>query len=256
MTLHYSVKDHIASVVIDRPPVNALDDDTYQELISAFTRITDDVDVRAATLTSTGTRAFCGGTDINFFSLRHTDDPGWHERHSRLVREAFAAIYRCRVPVVAGVQAAAVGAGVGLLGSVDLVIAAEGATFRLPEIDVGVLGGARHLARLVPEQLVRYLAYTGEPLTAAELYRVGGACRIVSATELPGEVSRLANVLAEKSPAALPTLKRGLNHIELGSLNVEEGYRYEQTLTGGLADHPHSQEAARAFFEKRKPHYA
>ncbi|GHJ38699.1 enoyl-CoA hydratase-related protein [Streptomyces sp. TS71-3] len=256
MTLHYSTKDHIASVVIDRPPVNALDDDTYRELAAAFTRITDDQDVRAATLTSAGTRAFCGGTDIHSFSLQHPEDPGYHERHSRLVREAFSAIYRCRVPVVAGVQAAAVGAGVGLLGSVDLVVAAEDAVFRLPEIDVGVLGGARHLARLVPEQLVRYLAYTGTALTAADLQRVGGACRVVASAELADAVLGLATTLAEKSPAALPVLKRGLNHIELSGLNVEEGYRYEQTLTGSLADHPHARESARAFFEKRKPDYA
>ena len=255
MTVHYAVTDHVASVVIDRPPVNALDDPTYSELIEAFTRVTDDLDVRVATLTSTGTRAFCGGTDVNFFSLRHLDDPGWHERHSRLVRDAFSAMYRCRVPVIAGVQAAAAGAGVGLLGCVDLVIASETATFRLPEINVGVLGGARHLARLVPQQMVRYLAYTGEAIGAQGLQRLGGACSVVPPEELTTEVARVAGVLAAKSPTALAALKRGLNHLELTGANLEEGYRYEQTLTESIAAHPHSQEAANAFFEKRQPVY-
>jgi enoyl-CoA hydratase len=255
MTVHYAVTDHVASVVIDRPPVNALDDPTYSELIDAFTRVTDDLDVRVATLTSTGTRAFCGGTDVNFFSLRHLDDAGWHERHSRLVRDAFSAMYRCRVPVVAGVQAAAAGAGVGLLGCVDLVIASETATFRLPEINVGVLGGARHLARLVPEQMVRYLAYTGEAISAQNLQRLGGACSVVPAEGLAAEVARVAGALAAKSPTALGALKRGLNHLELTGANLEEGYRYEQTLTESIAAHPHSQEAANAFFEKRQPVY-
>jgi enoyl-CoA hydratase len=255
MTVHYAVTDHVASIVIDRPPVNALDDPTYEELIAAFTRVTGDGDARVVTLTSTGTRAFCGGTDVNFFSLNHLDDAGWHERHSRLVRDAFSAMYRSRVPVIAGVQATAAGAGVGLLGCVDLVIASENATFRLPEIDVGVLGGARHLARLVPEQMVRYLAYTGHALSAPDLQRLGGACSVVPAERLAGEVARVAGVLAAKSPTALSTLKRGLNHLELTGANLEEGYRYEQTLTEGIASHPHSQEAARAFFEKRQPAY-
>lgn len=255
MPVHYSVAEHVASIVIDRPPVNALDDPTYEELARAFTAATDDTGVRVVTLTSTGTRAFCGGTDINFFSLRHTDDPSWHERHSRLVREAFMAMYQCRVPVVAGVQATAVGAGVGLLGSVDLVVAADTATFRLAEIDVGVLGGARHLARLVPEQQVRYLAYTGRSMTAAELKAHGGACAVVPADELKAELDDLTRTLAAKSPVALAALKRGLNHIELNNLNVDLGYRYEQTLTESIAGHPHSQEAANAFFERREPVY-
>lgn len=255
MTVHYEVRDHVAHVTIDRPPVNALADETYQSLIDIFTAITDNHDVRVAILSATGTRAFCGGTDINYFSLNHPDDPSWHERHSRLVRDAFSAIYRCRVPVIAAVQAAAVGAGVGLLASVDMVVMAETAIVRLPEIDVGVLGGAKHLSRLVPWQQVRYLAYTGRALSASDLYRMGGAIKVVPAEELAAAAQEVADNLARKSPVALPTLKAGLTHLELGNLNLDEGYRYEQTLTGSIKDHPHSVEAARAFFEKREPNY-
>lgn len=255
MAVHYSVAHHIAQVTIDRPPVNALDDPTYAELTRVFSTADADDNVHVVVLRSTGERAFCGGTDVNFFSVRHPDDPQWHERHSSLVRDTFTSIYRCRVPVVAAVHAAAVGAGIGLLGSCDLVVAGERATFRLPEIDVDVLGGARHLARLLPTQLVRYMALTGEAMAATTLHAAGGACKLVPDDMLAEEVGRLAAVLRDKSPVALRAQKQGLNHLELNNLNVEEGYRYEQTLTGSIANHPYSREAAQAFLDKRTPSF-
>ncbi|MCL6442872.1 MAG: enoyl-CoA hydratase/isomerase family protein [Alicyclobacillus sp.] len=250
-----SKSEHIAVVTIDRPPVNALSDEAYQRLIEVFQDVSTDLDIHVVVLTAAGTRAFCAGTDINYFSLRHTDDPLWHERHSRLVREAFKSIYRCPVPVIAAVQSAAVGAGIGIIASCDIVIAAESASFGLPEIDRGVLGGARHLRRLISEGAMRYLAFTGERVTAREFLALGGVYRVVPDSELLPTAMDVARVISEKSPVSVRTLKAGLNHIEMCDLNLEEGYRYEQSLTGSIAHHPHSQEAARAFFEKRKPSF-
>lgn len=253
MTVHYSTTEGVARITIDRPPVNALDDETYRELTDAFETAHGDLSVHAAVLDAAGPRAFCGGTDINFFSLRHLDDPGWHERHSRLVRDTFSAIYRCRVPVVAAAHRVAVGAGVGLLGSCDLVVLAADVTVRISEIDVGVLGGARHLARLLPEQIVRYLAYTGGSVSACEIRALGGAVDVVEDAPVAERALQIARTIAAKNPQGIDALKRGLNHIELNNLNVDEGYRYEQTLTASVASHPNSQEAAQAFFEKRSP---
>jgi enoyl-CoA hydratase len=228
----------VGIVSINRPPVNALNDETYQAIIHSFDQLSRDDSVNAVILSSTGTRAFCAGTDMNDFSLRHTDDPEWHERHSKLVRQAFDAIYRCPVPVVAAVQAVSVGAGMGLLASCDFVLAAESASFGLPEIDRGVLGGARHLRRMVPEGIMRYMAFTGERLSAEAFLSFGGAFRVVPDRQLQDEAVKVATMISKKSPVALRALKGGLNHIELCSLNLTEGYRYEQSLTGSIANHP------------------
>lgn len=251
--LSVTIEGHVAVVTLDRPPVNALSDATYAALIETFEGLGADESVHAVVLRSTGTRAFCAGTDINDFSLRHTDDPSWHERHSRLVRDAFMAIYRCTVPVIAAVQSVAVGAGIGVLASCDVVLAAESASFGLPEIDRGVLGGARHLRRMVSEGTMRYMAFTGERLGARDFAAQGGAYRVVPDDQLDEVALAAARTIAEKSPVAVRLLKSGLNHIELCDLDLVEGYRYEQTLTGSIANHPFSQEAAAAFFEKRKP---
>lgn len=245
-----TVDDHVAVVTIDRPPVNALSDGMYEMLIDTFTQISDTEQAHAVVLRATGARAFCAGTDINYFSLRHTDDPAWHERHSRLVRDAFEAIYRCPVPVIAAVQSTCVGAGIGILASCDIVIAGESASFGLPEIDVGVLGGASHLRWLIPEGATWYMAFSGERVTAREFLALGGVQREVPDTDLEKAALHLASVIRAKSPVAVRTLKGGPNHIELGGLDLFEGYRYEQGLTGSIANHPFSKEAAASFFEK------
>jgi enoyl-CoA hydratase len=143
----------------------------------------------------------------------------------------------------------------GLVASCDIVCASDNASFGLPEISVGVLGGARHARRLISEGLTRYMAFTGERLSAAEMAAAGGVHRLVSDTELESTALGIARIIASKSPVAIRTLKAGLNLIELSDMNLLEGYRYEQGLTGSIASHPFSQEAAAAFFEKRQPRF-
>jgi enoyl-CoA hydratase len=249
--LGVSVADHVAEVVLDNPPVNALNEAAYQGFIDAFRLIETLPGVRVVVLTAQGTRAFVAGTDVHDFASQHPDDPAWAVRHARLVRTAFEAIYTCPVPVIAAVAAPALGAGIGVVASCDLIVAAEEAVFGLPEIDVGVLGGARHLARLVPPQKVRKMMYTGERVPARRLYEWGTVEAVVPRDAVLETARDLARTIAAKSPVAIRLAKRGLNHLELADLSLFEGYAYEQTLTEQLAGHPHSREAQQAFFEKR-----
>ena len=106
-------------------------------------------------------RGFCAGVDIKEIQQA----PG-HEvlvGANRGCFAAFAAVYDCPVPVIAAVHGFCLGGGVGLAGNADIVIAAEDATFGLPEVDRGALGAATHLSRLVPQHLMRAMVYTAAP---------------------------------------------------------------------------------------------
>ena len=105
---------------------------------------------------------------------------------------AFAAVYDCEVPVIAAVQGFCLGGGIGLAGNADMVVAADDATFGLPEVDRGALGAATHLARLVPQHAMRKMVYTAKPITAAELASYGSVAAVVPPDRLQAAALELA----------------------------------------------------------------
>ena len=240
---------YVRVVTIDNPPVNALDKAAYQDMLRAFEEIAVSPEVRAVVLTAAGRKAFCAGTDIRDFGHQHLDEPLEPIRHSKLVKSVFDAIWDCPVPVVACVNGPAMGAGVGLVSDWDVIIAADDAVLALPEINVGVLGGARALARLVPQQRVRLMMYTGRRIPFTDLVAYGSVLATVPADDLLKAGLELASEIAGKSPTAIRLAKKGLSHLEVSDLSPSDGYKYEQTLTEQLAHHPDAARAAAAFFE-------
>src|SRR5205823_14844212 len=97
---------------------------------------------------------------------------------------AFAAVYDCKVPVIAAVHGYCLGGGIGLVGNADVIVASEDATFGLPEVDRGALGAATHLARLVPQHKMRAMVYTSTTVSAAELLAFGSVYQVVARDEL------------------------------------------------------------------------
>jgi enoyl-CoA hydratase len=251
VTVH-AVDRYVHVVTMDNPPVNALDEASYAALLAAFEELSVSPDVRAVVLTAVGSRAFCAGSDIRDFGHQHQGTPLRAVRHSKLVRSVFETIFELPVPVIAAVNGPALGAGVGLAAACDVVIAAEGAVLGLPEIDVGVLGGARALSRLVAAQRVRLMMYTGRRVPFAELVGHGSVEAVVPADELMPTCLALAGEIASKSPTAVRLAKKGLNHLEIAGLSPGDGYRYEQSLTEQLASHPDASRAAAAFFAGTK----
>src|SRR5438552_2131536 len=158
----------IAEVVIDYPPVNALPVAGWSGLAAAVTGAGADPAVRAVILAATG-RGFCAGVDIK--EMQQVPGQEALLGANRGCFAAFAAVYDCPVPVIAAVHGFCLGGGVGLAGNADIVIAADDATFGLPEVDRGALGAATHLSRLVPQQLMRAMVYTCRTVTA----QAGGA---------------------------------------------------------------------------------
>lgn len=245
-----SLSNGVLHVVMNRPPANGVDQAMYKELYTLFSK-PDAVlsDVRAIILSGAG-KHFCGGNDLQEFATM-TPENGT-ERMWR-VREAFFAIQDCPVPVIGAVHGAALGTGLAIAASCDFVVAAPDARFGLPELTVGVFGGARHLARIAPEPLVRRMFFTGEHLNATDFAAAGG-CVVVSSEEaLIEDAERFANRIASYSPTAVRLGKQVLNRIE--DMPLKSGYEFEQGFTVKASGHPDSKEALAAFREKRSPNY-
>jgi enoyl-CoA hydratase len=234
---------------MDRPPVNAVNAQFQDEMISVFDALSDREDVRVAVLTGAG-KVFCAGADIKA-RLGREPQPGDFWQHSRRAREAFHAIVECKVPVIAAINGPALGAGLAIVASCDLLIASENAVLGLPEINVGLLGGGRHAMRLFGHSKTRRLMFTGQRLSGAELYRLGVVEECVAPDKLMDTARALAAEIAAKSPIAIRLAKHALNTIE--EMSLRDGYRFEQNMTGELSKYEDSTEAMRAFVEKRPP---
>jgi enoyl-CoA hydratase len=234
-----------AEVVIDAPPVNALDVAGWFALAEAVVAAGRIPDVRVVVLRAEG-RGFCAGVDIK--EIQAVGDTAL-VGVNRGCAAAFAAVYDCEVPVIAAVHGFCLGGGIGICGNADIVVASDDATFGLPEVDRGALGAATHLSRLVPQHRMRSMVYTAEPAGAAELQRYGSVLRVVPRSQLVDTAREVATSIAAKSPTILRRAKESLNGID--PVDVKTSYRLEQGFTyelhvAGVAD-----EQRAAFVEKR-----
>jgi enoyl-CoA hydratase len=244
MSIDVRTEAGIAEVVLNHPPVNALDSHGWFQLAETLRALGRDAATRVVVLAAEG-RGFCAGVDIKELAR----DGKLITQVNRGCYEAFAAIYECEVPVIAAVHGFCLGGGIGMAGASDIVIASDDATFGLPEIDRGALGAATHLMRLFGMQKTRRMLYTGETIDAKEALRLGGVESVVPRAELRAAARELAAKIAGKSPKAMRLAKWSLNGIEL--LDIKKSYRFEQGFTLELYTSPDSQEARDAFVEKR-----
>lgn len=248
--LKIDITDRVATVTMDRPPVNAVNQPMYLEIVEVFSNPQlhlAGADV-AILIGSGGT--FCGGNDLHEFMSMTRENV---TARMALVHAAFRAIYECELPVIAAVDGVAVGTGIALAASADLVVSTDRARFALPEISVGAMGGAKHLSRLVPQGVVRRMFYTAEMVAAKDLVVYGGIASVVSSDELHTTAVALARSIARHSPVAIRIAKKSLTEIEY--MDLQGGYAREQRYTGELCGYDDAKEAIRAFFEKREPRY-
>jgi len=254
------ISDLIATVTLARAPVNALSADMMREIAQVFTELNRGTDAAVAILTAEGEKVFCAGADVNESDRRYVRrellpaesvadlvDPG------DVVRRCFFSISGGELPVIAAVNGAALGAGAALVASCDVVIVSQNAYLKLPEIDVGVLGGGRHVQRLVGAQKAREMMFTGRSVDAEQMYRLGAASTVVAPADLQSSARELAAEMASKSPLALRLAKQSMNRVEF--LPLEEGYRLEQDYTARISRFDDSREARTAWREKRSPHW-
>ena len=246
------VSDLVATVTFERPPVNAVDFAAVGEIAAAFDSLADRTDVNCAVFAAGGTRAFIAGADLKAGVQPPPDGrPSRIMDPHRAIRDAFRSIRECQVPVIGAINGPAIGAGLAFASACDILVAAETATFGLTEINVGLLGGAAHLQRMVGTYKMRSMFYTGRLVTAQEMHRLGAVERVVPPAGLAAAARELALEIASKSPLALRLAKDSANRVEF--LPTDEAYRIEQTYTAQLLGTIDSREAIAAFVEKRKP---
>jgi enoyl-CoA hydratase len=248
MSVRVRGADGIAEVVIDFPPVNALPVAGWRELAAAVSAAGADAATRVVVLAAEG-RGFCAGVDIK--EMQRTAGHDALLGANRGCFAAFAAVYDCPVPVIAAVHGFCLGGGVGLAGNADIVIAAENATFGLPEVDRGALGAATHLARLVPQPLMRAMVYTCRTVTARQLLAFGTVLDVVPEAELRAAARELAAEIAAKDPAVIRLAKQSLNGID--PVDVKRSYRYEQGFTFELNLAGAGDRARQAFVDGKRP---
>jgi enoyl-CoA hydratase len=177
--------------------------------------------------------------------------PGEAWQHNRRARECFHAIVECRKPIIGAINGPALGAGLAIAASCDILVASENASLGLPEINVGLLGGGRHAMRLFGHSKTRRMMLTGQRIVGPELYRLGIVEACVSADALMEAATEIAKEIASKSPPAIVLAKHALNTIE--EMSLRDGYRFEQNMTVEVGKTEDAAEATQAFLEKREP---
>lgn len=243
------IADHIATVTIAAPPVNAQDAAFRDESIRIFDILGAETNVRAIILTGEG-RAFSAGADLSGRAAIMAQ-PGGYQAHNRLVRAAFDVVMECPKPVIAAVNGAAIGAGCVLALVCDILVVAEEAFFSMTEVDFGLAGGVRHVLRSFSPSDARLMIYTAKRITGPELYRMNVASVCVPRDQILDEANQIAQAIVQKVPLAVVAAKRSFGLTE--EMPLRDGYRYEQTQTALLAGSEDTSEALAAFKDKRKP---
>jgi enoyl-CoA hydratase len=240
-TLH---ANGVAEIVIDRAPVNALNAAGWHGLAAEIAACGANPQVQVIVIRAEG-RGFCAGVDIKELNA----DPGLIVSVNAGNYATFKAVHLNPVPVIAAVHGFVLGGGIGICGAADIVIAAEDASFGLPELDRGAMGGAAHMQRMFGMQKTRYLFFTGEMIGAAEALQLGAIERMVPRAQLREQALDIADKIAAKSPAMIRLAKEALTGIEDGDLEAK--YRWEQGFTLQAYMSPDSAETRKAFVEKR-----
>lgn len=243
-SIQTSISGGVAELVIDHPPVNALDSKGWHALADEIAGLGAREEVNVIVIRAEG-RGFCAGVDIKELDAHPDRIIDVNAGNYR----SFEAVHRNAVPVIVAVHGFVLGGGIGLAGAADIVVASECASFGVPEVDRGAMGGGAHLQRLFPVQKVRAMYFTGEPINAVEAFRLGALERVVAKDQLRETALGIARKIAAKSGRMIRIAKESLNGIEDG--NLEDKYRREQGFTLEAYASKDSAETRRAFVEKR-----
>lgn len=246
-TLTLNVADHIATVTIARPPVNAQNNRFREELAEVIGQLGDRGDVRAIVLTGEG-KTFSAGADL---SERPTAAPGMYTAHNRRVRASFDCLLECPKPIIAAINGAAIGAGCVTALCCDIIVASEKGFLQMTEVTVGLAGGVSHVRRHFGESDARLLIMTARRFYGAELLRLNVVSACTAPDDLMATAMGIAADIAKASPSAVRAAKRSFQVTD--GMSIYDSYRFEQRQTEALSTSADTAEAMAAFREKRAP---
>jgi enoyl-CoA hydratase/carnithine racemase len=251
----YEKKDRLAYVTINRPDRrNAIDPATSVEMRRALEDFKADDDVWVAIITGAGDQAFSGGADLVAMSKALS---GGGEGVPQKV--AFGGITRgfeCWKPLIAAINGYCLAGGLEVALSCDIRIAAEHATFGLPEPKRAIIpaaSGTQRLPRAVPLAFAMELLLTGDRFDAETALRFGLVSRVVPADQLIATAEEIAGKIVENGPLAVRAIKQAV--IRGREMSLEDGLKLESQLSGPVFMSEDAREGPRAFAEKRKPEY-
>lgn len=236
--------DGVAEMIFNKPPVNAFDSAGWFAIANELEAMGKNDAVRVIIIAAEG-KGFCAGVDIKELQADASKITAVNKGNY----DTFKAIHRNEKPVIVAVHGFVLGGGIGISGAADVIVASECATFAVPEVDRGAMGGGAHLQRMFPVQKVRHMYFTGDGIDAQEAYRLGAVEKVVPREQLLDTAREIAGKIAAKSPRMIQLAKEALTGIEDG--NLEDKYRWEQGFTQEAYASPDSQKTRDAFVEKR-----
>ncbi|MEV7429131.1 enoyl-CoA hydratase family protein [Nocardioides sp. NPDC092400] len=218
--------DGIRVITMAHPPVNALTVQGWFDVAAALGEAGRDQATHVVVLRAEG-RGFNAGVDIK--EMQHTTGFDALIGANKGCYAAFKAVYECAVPVIAAVNGFCLGGGVGLVGNADCVVASDDAYFGVPEVNQGALGAATHMARLVPQHMMRSLYFTARTIKAQDLVQFGSVLEVVPRDRLDDAAMTVAAEIAAKDTRVVRAAKEALNGID--PTDVNKSYRFEQGFT-------------------------
>ncbi len=254
-TILYEVKDGIARITLNRPErLNGMTNRMVVETHDAVTRTAEDADVLVLILTGAG-RGFCPGADLGHYT---SSDAG--ESDVSLALEHFKVpllLHQMPAVTIAAVNGACAGAGLGWACGCDLRFAARSANFSTAFLRVAVAGDMAlpwSLPRLVGASKARELSFLCEKFGAEEAAQIGLISRVFDDADFRGEVDGIVDRLARSSPTALRALKA--HYVAAERMGLDEFLEKETKAHMRIGQSADTQEAFRAFVEKREPNFA
>ena len=255
MTEHvrYATADHIATITLARPPLNAFSIAFLDQIIAALRRAGADPDVRAVVLASDIPGMFCAGLDLDI--ILGSDEATVRAFLNRLYIELWDVQANLGKPTIAAIDGAARGGGMTLAISCDMIIASESASFGYPEINLALPPAIHfaHLHRIIGRYRAFDLLFTARTFGAQEALSLGLVSRVVPADGALAEAMEAARVIAAKSPAAI-AFSRAAFHREADRTYTDAVARAVDDFCA-LAVSTDAQEGLKAFLEKRKPEW-
>jgi methylglutaconyl-CoA hydratase len=255
ITVEYSLANKIATVTLRRPEVhNAFNAQMMQDLLQAFQRLSADEQLHGIILTGEGT-SFCAGADINHMKATVSYSAEQNLTDAFQLADMLHTINACPCPVIARINGAALGGGVGLVAVSDIAIAIEHARFGFSEVKLGIAPAviSPYVVCKIGEANARALFTTGERFQAARAQAIGLVHSVVPADQLDDAVGQTVQELLSNGPHALRASK--MLALTVGKMSYEEARNHTAQTIAGLRVSDEGQEGLRAFLEKRKPHW-
>jgi enoyl-CoA hydratase len=263
-TLLLTVKNHIAHVRFNRvEKANALNDPAWEQLKSVFEALDTNRDVRVIILSGEG-KHFCSGIDLSLLMNITAHDEEDHIRDREKLRRQIlwlqscvSSVAQCSKPVLAAVSGGCLGAGVDIISACDMRYASEDAFFSIKEIDMGMvadLGTLQRLPNIIPEGIMRELAFTGRNVSGTEAEKIGLVNHCYPDMETMMEsVYKIAAMIASKSPLSIRGTKHVLNYSRDHS--ISDGLNYIATWNAAMLISADLTEALDAKMNKRDPDF-